>query len=109
MIYIELFFSLKHAIQYLYCMRNIITHHCHIISNSVPRLLLQCAAQLQLEGKDLFPEHTTIHDDQSLYRTHTFLLVDGRHLNTIITLAAYGLCICWTVPQPPTRDKCWTA
>ena len=51
----------------------------------------------------------SIHDDQSLYRTHTFLLVDGRHLNTIITPAAYGLCICWTVPQPPTRDSCWTA
>ncbi|KAK1369740.1 hypothetical protein POM88_035832 [Heracleum sosnowskyi] len=54
-----------------------------------PRLSLQCAAQLQMEGCDIL-EHTMIHDDQSLYQAHAFLLVDGRYLNTIITPAAYG-------------------
>ena len=69
-------FSSKHTIQYDYCMRNIITHHCHIISNSAPRLLLQCAVQLRLEGREYIG--TTIHGDQPLYRNVTFLLVEGR-------------------------------
>ena len=75
MIYLFLFSS-KHTIQYDYCMRNIITYYCHIISNSAPRLLLQCAVQLRLEGREYIG--TTIYGDQPLYRNVTFLLVEGR-------------------------------